>query len=324
MKRVFALVLALLLAASVLAGCGGSSAPVNEPAATEEPLPTDEPIPEATPEPTEEPVPEVQVEPMVVLDNENCSITVTGARMPSYEGGYFYVDVELVNKTGEALKFSPQTPGCSLNGIQADASMYTEVPAGETMESYVSVNRATGWGRDVDYGIDTYGYTDIALALKAQNSNYDDMGTAYFHVYPLGEENAVQIPFEANQDCQLLFDGEYLVAYSLSSDFDGRYYTMNFCFVNKMDVPVKLSFTASSGNFFDPGLFLNGTVGVKPFWSCSVMPGVWVFDDLVFGVDQLDEFEVEALTSLSGTIEIEDYEDSSIVYGYEDFQFTLE
>ena len=329
MKRT--VLLAALLAVLILTACGGVGTASGS-AAVPESAPAGE-LTEAgaTPEPTEAPMEasgpaEPQVDPVMVLDNESCAVTVTGITPPAYEGAPLHVEAELTNKSGEPLKFTVKDPGCAVNGIQGDASMLEEVPAGETAASYIAVRPAYGWGDAADYGLGEYGYTDISLALRVYNADYEEKGAALFHLYPYGEDSAVRKEFTAGPGYQLLFDNEYAAAYVLSAPRTGGEgpspggYTVNFCFVNKTDTVLRLDF--STGDPRENALYLNGAVGYRPWWSGSVMADAWCYDALTISAEELAELGVEELTDLRGTIQITRKDDASVIFGYEDVQFT--
>ena len=325
---------ALLLAVFILTACGGADT-ADTPAAPDPPPAGELPEAETPPGPAETPSPDPTETPgqkgpypIAVLDNESCAVTVTGVTPPAYEGAPLHVEAELVNKSEEPLNFTVKDPGCAVNGVQGDASMLEEVPAGETAVSYIAVRPAYGWGDAVDYGIGEYGYTDISLALRVYNADYEEMGAALFHLYPYGEDNAVRKEFAADPDCQPLFDDEYAAAYVLSvSRTDGEGpspggYAVSFCFVNKTDTVLRLGL--STGDPREYALYLNGTVGFRPWWSVSVMADAWCFDTLTIGMEDLAELGIEELTDLRGTIQIAHKDDPTVICGYEDIQLVVE
>ncbi len=168
--------LPLLLAVCFLCACGSAPAPA------EEPKPAEAPVAETaapTPEPTPEPTP--TFEPVVLVDNDNFTFTITGIN-PAAEYGWGDVDFSLYeisyfceNKTDKNVLFT--WDDVSVNGFMIDPMCSCDVVAGK------KANSTTGFALDVlaENGIEAV--EEIEFTLRVLNemweSNYDGADPAF-------------------------------------------------------------------------------------------------------------------------------------------------
>lgn len=137
-RRIAVLIVVMILAICVLASaCGGGSsssgANSNTSVASEQ---TKEEAPAETEneEQTPEPEKEEKVEELIVVDNEYCTMKITGVDPDDFFG--FALKVYLENKTDVPLMFS--VDNCSVNGFMMDPFWAEEVAAGKKSNGSIS------------------------------------------------------------------------------------------------------------------------------------------------------------------------------------------
>lgn len=152
-KKIYAFIAACTLSLSAV-GCGNSSTPATQ-ATTEATQPTTV----ATTAPTETTAP--QFETITLVDDENCTMTITGINPDGFLG--YTLKVFLENKTDKELMFSLDE--VSVNGYMCDPFWASTVSAGKKANEEISF---------LESDFETNGITevtDITFTLNVYDSN---------------------------------------------------------------------------------------------------------------------------------------------------------
>lgn len=284
MKRSIALFLVLLLALS-LAGCagGGSKDPLN-PLTTKEALRTD-PKPEET---TTEPVqtePPIVFEALTVIDNEECTVKITGLEHDSFWG--YTLKVYLENKSAEK-NYMFSVVSAAVNGVVWDPYFAAEVAHGKKLNDTISFS-------DDEKEALLQEFTDIELEFRVYDSDdwtAEETAHETVHVYPLGPEKAKVFVREPQSTDTVLVDNDRLSVIVTGYDPENFWgYTVKLYLVNKTDTPLMFSAEDASVNGFM----------CDPFWATTVGAGKVSFSELSWsqskfeenGITEVQEIEME-------------------------------
>jgi len=199
MKRFTSLLLTVLMLLS-LAACGGETVPPQGESA--EGL-------EGKTDAAEEK--EITFTEQVVADNEECKITITGVERDD-EWGRFYIYTLLENKSSDkTYEFSLDSS--AVNGVSIptffDNNARPELAPGEKYDGKIE-----SWDMDFNYN-DIGGYTDIELVFRVREEKEGGFSGANVlerktvHIYPYGEDKAVEFVREAQPSDKIILDNEY-------------------------------------------------------------------------------------------------------------------
>ncbi len=245
-KKIISLISALLAAAS-LAACSSTPQP-------ETTVPTTVPATEAT---TEATVPAILFEETVLVEDENCTFTITAIEEDSTWG--YTLKAFLENKTDLELMFS--LSNVSVNGFMCDPFWAKTVAPGMKANEAISFS-------DSDFkanGITDV--TEIAFTLDIYDNNdwmADHLVSDTFTIFPLGEEAVQPYTREAVEGERVLFDDENVTMIVTGFDPDSIWgYTLNVYLENKTDKTLMFSIDGASVNGFM----------ADPFWAKTVAPG---------------------------------------------------
>ena len=288
--------LCLLLAVTVLVACAACGVPAEEnPVAdNKETVPATQEKEEPTQKVEEEaPAPEITFTEQVLVDDENCTVKITGIEDDSIWG--YTLKVYLENKTDLELMFS--VDGVSVNGYMCDPFWGSSVTAGMKSNEEISFS-AEAFERN---GITTP--TDIQFKLRV--SDYNDwmaepLVDQEFAVYPMGEE-AVQVYERADQPEDIvLFDNEWCKMVVTGFEQDDIWgYSMNVYLENKTDK--EMMFSAD-------GVAVNGFM-CDPFWGESVMPGKRSNTSITWSKTTFEEKGITEVEEIVLPIRVTDYSD---------------
>lgn len=219
-----------------------------------------------------------------VVDNDECSIKITGIDADNFWG--FTLDVQLENKSSnKTYMFSVEN--AAVNGVKSDTWFAEEVAAGKKSNDAITLSDSdleNNWVGD---------YTDIELTFQVYDSN--DWDAAYaaeetVHIYPYGEDKAVQFVREARPDDNIIVDNEFVTV--IVTGYENRRiwgYTVNLFFVNKTDKNISIVTDEESINGFmsDPYFADDVSAGNCAFSSMS-----WFDSDLEDnGITDVEEIE---------------------------------
>ncbi|MCD8190466.1 MAG: hypothetical protein LUD78_09665 [Clostridiales bacterium] len=289
MKKILALFLSLALVFS-LAACESSSASSDTQSASvssydeaEEGETSDTTTAENEDTATADAQQEVTFEELVVVDNDECVIKLTGID-PDNMWGYT-VNAELENKSSEKT-YMFSVVSASVNGVASDPLFASEVAAGKKANEEISFSDSTLEENGV---VD---YTDIALTFRVYNSDdwsEDDVAYETVHVYPYGEENAIAFVRESLDTDTLIVDNDEVSVIVTGYEYDDIWgYTVNLYLENKTETEVMFSVNDAS---------VNGYM-IDPFYAESVPAGCCAFGSMSWYEDELEEngiSEVEAI-----------------------------
>lgn len=248
---------------------------------------------------------EITFESLSVVDNDYCSIEITGINEKNYT-----LDVELTNKTSDTT-YMFAVYSASINGVEVETSLAETVSAGNS-----SIDEIEYYDDDLEEaGIDVY--TDIELSFHVYNNDdweEDDVADVTVHVYPYGEENATVYERETLETDNVIIDNDYVTVIVTGygeSDIWG--YAMYLYLVNKTDTTVMFSIDEAA---------VNGYM-CDPFWANEVPAGKSSFSSVYWYDSDLEELgitdysEIETLEFLftaydSDNFDTEDYVSETI------------
>ena len=296
-RRICAFICIFMLICLMFSGCGGSgsasSSDEEETGGSE-----DSAVEEAEAEENE-----ITFEGMTVIDNDECSIIITGINDD------YSLDVELENKSSDVTyMFAVST--AAVNGVETDPYFAAEVAAGKKSIEEIDFS----WDSDLeDNGIDVF--TDIELTFRVYDTDdwsADDVAQETVNIYPYGEENVSYFERESLDTDIVLADNDHVTVIITGVDEDSIWgYTLNVFIVNKTDVEAMISVDDVS---------VNGYM-CDPFWAVSVSAGKSAFSAIDWYDSELEEI---GITDYSEIEEIEflltayDYSDWSGDYWMED------
>jgi len=251
----------------------------------------------------------------VVADNEECKITITGFERDD-EFGRFYINTLLENKSSDkTYKFTLDAKTVNVNGVLAHAPFQYEnrdfigthwLAPGKKDNVKIVIS-------DMYFNYNDIGdYTDIELVFQVQDdsSNENVLERKAVHIYPYGEDKAVEFVREAQPSDKIILDNEYATVIfageaneKLKEEYSSKHYHFEMFVINKTD---KMLFIRDAYNSFS----VNGFKVESPYsgWATDVDGGRCSFSTMSIYKEDLEK---------SG-IGIKDYED------FEEIKFKLE
>lgn len=262
MKRIATLLLMVALLVS-LAACGG--APTNDDGGTNN---ADQNISsqEETTKIQDNQESEISFTEMVAIDNEECTIKITGIDADNMWG--YTINALLENKSAEKI-YMFSVDSAAINGVKCDPFFASEVAAGKKSNEEIS------FSVDAleDNGITDF--TDIELTFRVYDSEdwlADAVAKETVHIYPYGEDKAVKFVRESQPSDNVIVDNEYVTVIVTGYEEDDIWgYTANLFLVNKTDKNVMFSVDDASVNGFmaDPLYATTVSAGNCAFSSMS-------------------------------------------------------
>ena len=295
MKKLLALLLVLVLVLS-FAACSGNKAdtddekkPAQSQNKNDDDNSTDDQPEDDQPEDDGAKAEELSFTEVVVLDNEQCLIKITGID-PDDLFGYTL-------KAYFENKYMFSVDNATINGVQCDPYFAAEVAAGkksnESISFTVDVLEENGVGD----------FTDIELSFGVYDSEdwlADPVAEETVHIYPYGEDKAVKFVREAQDTDKVLIDNEYVTLIATGTEEDEFWgYTVNLFMVNKTDKNLMFSVENASVNGFM----------ADPFFAQDVFAGNCSFSSM--------SWDTEELTA-SGITDVEEIEFTLCVYDEDD------
>lgn len=175
----------------------------------------------------------ITFENQVLVDNEECSITVKGIDPDGKQG--YTLSMEVENKSSDKTYMFGKKE-VYVNGVYMTAIWSDKVTAGKK-----SIEDLYFY----DYLLESFGIetiTDIQMTVYAYDvdgSSTDYVAEETVHIYPYGEENATVYERQALDTDQILMDNEYVTVivtgFEVQNDGD---YEIGLYLVNKTDVQV--------------------------------------------------------------------------------------
>ena len=234
----------------------------------------------------------VDFERYVVVDNEYCTIEITGIGEDILWG--YSISTQLENKSEDkTYMFSLQS--ASINGVEVDSLFAAEVAPGKK-----AVENITFLEDDLENnGIEQY--TDIQLDFRVYDSNdwtADEVALVSTHIYPYGGENATTFVREAKPQDVVLVDNDSVTVLATGYREDALWgYTIDIYIVNKTETTVMVSVDEASVNGFM----------ADPFFATDVVAGKCAFASISWSDSEFEK---------SGITEVEEIEFQLRVYDY--------
>lgn len=285
MKRIATLFLVLAMLCS-LAACGGETTNNNGGTNGNNSANNSDQTTSSTDESTtgeENSKNEITFTEMVAVDNDECSIKITGIEADNMWG--YTIKALLENKSADkTYMFSVET--AAINGVQCDPFFATEVAAGKKSNEKISFTD------DVleENGITEY--TDIELTFRVYDSNdwtADAVAKETIHIYPYGEDKAVNFVREAQDSGNVIIDNDYVSVIVTGYEKDEIWgYTVNLFLLNKTDKNVMFSVDEASVNGFM----------ADPFYATSVSAGKCAFSSMSWSDTTFEENSITEVETI--------------------------
>jgi hypothetical protein len=291
MKKIGALLLAFALLFS-FAACGGSTESGSTSATTDENVSTNQEQ-ESTTIVEEADTPQLAFEETTVIDNDECTVTITGIDTDDLWG--YTLKANLENKSADkTYMFSVES--AAINGVQCDPLFATEVAAGKKANSDISFTDSTL----EENGIEEY--TDIELTFRVYDSDDwlgDDVAKETAHIYPYGADKATTYVRETQPTDIVLVDNDYVTVIVTDFDPDNMWgYAANLYLVNKTDATVMFSVDDVS---------VNGYM-IDPFYATSVSAGKSAFSSITWFSSDFEDNGISGVKEIEMLFKAHDYD----------------
>ena len=233
---------------------------------------------------------------MVAVDNEECSIKITGIE-PDNMWGYT-VKALLENKSADkTYMFSVKS--ATINGVHCDPFFASEVAAGKKANEEINFPDS----ELKEHGITEY--TDIELTFRVYDSNdwmADAVAEETIHVYPYGEEKAEKYVREAQPSDNVILDNDYVTVIVTGYEEDEIWgYTVNLFLLNKTDKNIMFSVDEASVNGFM----------ADPFYAESVSAGKCAFSSMSWSDTTFEENGITEVETIEFILRAYDNDDWS-------------
>lgn len=285
MKRIIAILCSLILLLSMVA----CRAPT--PNSTDTVENSDEITPTVV---AESPAQEITFSEVVAVDNEHCTIKITGIDPDGLFG--YTLKAYMENKTSDqTLMFSVNS--ASVNGVMSDPLFAAEIAAGKKSNEEITFMRDSVEANGIT------DFTDIELNFRVFDSNdwaADAVAEETVHIYPYGEEKATVFTREAQSSDTILVDNEYATVIVTGYAIDDIWgYTANLYIINKTDTAVTVSVDEVSVNGFM----------ADPFYADSVDGGKCAFSSISWADSTFEENGITEVETIEFVLRIYDSND---------------
>ena len=237
----------------------------------------------------------VEFEEIVVVDNDYCSITITGFDERVFNGVTVGVELQvtLVNKSDSATYWFTVENGV-VDGLEDSFYMDADLEPGETSYATITV--------DVSDCDNMYvSYTDIELEFSVVDWDTFDyvVRDLAVSIYPYGEAAVTTCYRESQETDVVLLDNEYLTITLISQGVDSRGdYDMELYIENKSDYDISL--------FSWDSTTVNGTT-CDLLWTEEVGAGHSCFDTISLDSSDLEDIGItdpSTITSIEIILEV--------------------
>ena len=249
----------------------------------------------------------ITFEKMVVIDNDECTITINEIKEKDLYG-FYVLKASLDNKSAEkTYMFSVEN--AYINGVKADPVFATEVNPEKKANVDISFNRSVLEENGI---VD---FTDIEMTFAVYNKDeYEDQAAREtIHIYPYGEENASKFTREAADADSVLADDENvtIILTGYEKDDEWEYYSANIYLVNKTDH--KLMFSVEDAS-------INGFMA-DPLFATELDAGKSEFTSLSWPYSTLEENGIENVEEIAAHFVV--YDSDEYENRYLDEEYTL-
>ena len=230
---------------------------------------------------------------LVAVDNSECVIKITKIDSNGLLG--YKLKLQLENKSDDkTYMFSLEN--AAINGVQCDPFFATEVAAGKK-----ATDEITFYKNDLsESGIEDY--TDIELTFRVYDSNdwtADNIAQETVHIYPYGEDKAVQYVRTPQAEDNIIVDNEYItVIVTGYADNPIWGYSVNVFLLNKTNKQIMFTVDDASVNDYM----------ADPFFAKSVSGGKCAFDSISWSDSTLDEIEVTTIEKIEFKLRAYNYD----------------
>ena len=267
MKKIVATVLAMMMVTSLIA-CGEAKKDDNN---------------DKSGGKTENSGSQIDFEEVLVVDNEECTIKITGIEEEAFWGNTLKVYVE--NKS-EDKTYMVAVQNASVNGVETDPLFSAEIAAGkkanEEMHFMDSTLEENGVGK----------FTDIEITFRVYDSNdwlAEEVAIETVHIYPYGEEKAETFVREEQESDIVLVDNESVKVVVVGCEKNETWgYQVEMFLVNKTDANVMFSTDEVSVNGFM----------VNPLFATDVSAGKCTFSNMTIFESDLEENSIKDVTDI--------------------------
>ncbi len=225
----------------------------------------------------------VSFEPVTAVDNDACSIVITGLEYDDVWG--YTLSVELENKSDD-VTYMYSVDTATVNGVQCYGVLATEVAPGKKANDEISFMDSIL--EDYDIG----NFTDVGLSFRVYDTDdwsADPVAEESVHVYPYGEDKAVKFEREPESTDTVVVDNDTAKVVILGTEYDDIWgYTVKVYMENKTDRT--LMFTTEETS-------VNGYMA-DPYYAMELAPGACTFDGISWSDSTLEENKIEEVESI--------------------------
>ena len=284
MKKLLAVLLALSLLFA-FAACGNKEKETPADAETTKTQSEETTVPETTEAVKLEPVkPEsVKPEPVVILDNEQLTVTINDAYIDEDMGYTLKATFENKGEKDYTYYIEPS----SIDGITVMNYFYTDIAAGKKAVEKIELDdellRANGVGD----------YTDIEMTIiiaDADDLLSEPSGEYTVHYYPQGEDKAAKFERQPAVTDKILIDNEYITVTATGLTHNFYFECTDLCLyiVNKSDKDISIDAESCSINDIMMDIYFMESVPAGKALFCVVS-----FDD-----EEIKEKEVGKISNI--------------------------
>lgn len=235
-----------------------------------------------------------EFEAITVIENDECSVTVTKIETGGFWGNE--ISVELENKSPEKnLMFAIES--AAVNNLQCDVFFASEVASGKTDKATIIFS---------DESLATSGiteFTDIQLSFRIYDSDdwlADAVAQETIHIYPYGEDNAGSYIRDIGSADLILVDNEYCTIIVTGYDPEGLLgYTVDLFAVNKTDKDMMISAENVS---------INGVM-IDPFYAEQIIAEKSRYSAMTFLCSSLEENGISDINEIEFMLKAYDMND---------------
>lgn len=239
---------------------------------------------------------EITFESLTAVDNDDCSIVITGITADSDWG--FTVDLELENKTDGELTFS--LDDSYVNSLYYGVSLYENVTAGNSAVTTLEFNDTEALLYDGVDDVEEIGLgdvTDIALVFDVFNEDYDDVANETTHIYPYGQENASSYVRDSADTDTVLADTDDFALTVIGCEYDSDWEEYNIMVYIENKTDETLNYTVYDAS-------VNGYM-CSPYWGTYIAGGCSAYDTVSWYAEDLEEIGITDPESEIESIELE-------------------
>lgn len=237
---------------------------------------------------------EISFTEVIVVDNDECSIKITGID-PDNIWGYTLKALFENKSTDKTYMFSVES--AAINGVQCDPLFAAEVAGGKKSNN------------DINFSTDKFekngvgDYTDIELTFRVYDSNdwlADPVAYESIHIYPYGEDKAVQFVREAQPNDTVIVDNDSVTVIVTGYEDDSILgYTVNLFLLNKTDKNIMFTVDEVSVNGFM----------ADPFYATTVSAGKCAFSSMSWSDTTFEENGITAVEEIEFKLRAYDSDD---------------